>query len=137
MAQANYDEFATTLKRNQMRSTTLRRQIFNFLAESNEPQSIQKIIQAVDDSHFVSVYRSLDALTRIGVLKRVPIGLKYKYELSESFKPHHHHVTCEQCGMSISIESSEVEDLMERITLEAGLRPTKHHFEAYGVCSSH
>ena len=137
MANSAIDQFSSTLKASNMRSTPLRRQIYTCLSESTEPLTTKQIITQLDESHFVSIYRSLDALTRIGVLKRVPIGLKYKYELSDDFKPHHHHVTCEICGQSVGIESPEIEELMERITRDAGLRPTKHHFEAYGVCNRH
>ena len=137
MAHSGLDQFTATLKGAGMRSTPLRRRIYSCLAESSEPLTTNQIISAMDNAHFVSVYRSLDALTRIGVLKQVPIGLKHRYELSDAFKPHHHHITCEVCGRSVAIENSEVESLMERITRDAGLQPTKHHFEAYGVCNNH
>lgn len=129
--------FDQALKQAQLRSTAVRREVFSCLAQASDPLSIQEIISYINRAHFVSVYRTLDTFVRIGVLKRVPIGLKYKYELSDAFKPHHHHVTCEECGRSISVEDSEVEALMEKLTVGADMRPTRHTFEAYGICSRH
>ena len=131
------NEFEQALKAQGMRVSKTKRAIFECLSEADEPLSTQKLIKQLTGSHYVSVYRGLDALLKAGVVKQVPIGLKYRYELSDQFKPHHHHVTCEMCGASVPIESPEVEALMERITREAGLNPTRHHFEAYGVCAHH
>lgn len=131
------NEFEAALKRAGMRNSKTKQAIFACLSEADEPLSTQQVITRSDGSHYVSVYRGLDALAKAGVVKQVPIGLKYRYELSEQFKPHHHHVTCDQCGASVSVESAEIEALMERITIEAGLRPVRHHFEAYGICSHH
>ena len=131
------NDFEQALKAAGLRSSKTKRALFACLSEASEPLSTQEIIKLTNNSHYVSVYRGLDALAKAGVVKQVPIGLKYRYELSDRFKPHHHHVTCEQCGRSVAIESHEIESLMEKITIESGLRPTKHHFEAYGVCAHH
>lgn len=129
--------FSQKLKSAGLRTTIVRKHIFTCLSNSPDPMTIQQLISAVNDIHFVSVYRSLDTLTNIGVLKRVPIGLKYKYELSDEFKEHHHHVTCEECGMSVSVTNDEVEKLMMQLTKATGMRPTRHTIEAYGVCGRH
>ncbi len=131
------NEFEAALKACGLRSSKTKRALFTVLSEASEPISSTQIIKKIKDSHFVSIYRGLDALVRAGIVKQVPIGLKYKYELSDDFKPHHHHVTCEQCGMSVSIDDPAVEALMEKVTRSVGMRPTKHHFEAYGVCNRH
>ncbi len=130
------EQFNTYLNKAGVRSSKTRRQIFAFLLKATEPLSIQHIIKAVD-SHFVSVYRSIDVLAKVGVIKRVPIGLKYKYELSDDFKPHHHHATCEKCGRTFTIASASVENVMNEVTRGAGLEPTRHYFEVYGICSRH
>ena len=126
--------FEARLRKANLRLTHVRRQIFAVLAETTKPLSVQEIIDCIDGVHFVSVYRSVDALLEAKLIKQVPQGFKNKYELSDDFKPHHHHAICERCGSSISIRSPQVEKLMKRVTVAAGLKPTKHHFETYGIC---
>ncbi len=129
--------FEDTLKRHGMRVSKTKRAIFMILSSAQAPMSAQDIIEETNNSHFVSVYRGLDALVKAGVVKQVPIGLTYKYELSDAFKPHHHHVVCEKCGRSVNVDDPAVEALITKITRQAGMRPTNHHVEIYGLCNRH
>jgi Fe2+ or Zn2+ uptake regulation protein len=126
--------FESRLKDSGLSVTATRISIFEVLTRSKVPLTIQDIVSKIDNAHFVSVYRSVDALHKHGLVKQVPIGFKNKFELSDDFKPHHHHATCEKCGKSVSIHSNKVEELMNELTIGAGLNPTRHHFEAYGIC---
>jgi len=128
--------FESRLKQAKLSLTKPRRAIFDVLATTKTPLTIQEIAEQIDNVHFVSVYRSVDALYKKGLVKQVPIGFKNKFELSDDFKPHHHHATCEKCGISVSIHSNRAEELMDELTLNAGLTPTHHHFEAYGLCGN-
>ena len=114
--------------------TKTRAALFEVLSKSDNPLTIQEIVKQIDSAHFVSVYRSIDALTKAGIVKQVSIGFKNKFELSDQFKPHHHHVTCENCGRSLSVDDERIEQLMGELTKQAGFAPTHHHFEAYGIC---
>lgn len=126
---------STTLHAHGMRLSDAKVQVFAILGDSPEPLTIQEVVERSKDLHFVSIYRAIDSLLKAALITQVPIGFKNKYELSDSFKPHHHHVTCEQCGKSFSVQSEEVEKLMDQLTLKAGLQPTHHHLEAYGICT--
>jgi len=126
--------FESRLKDSGLSMTATRISIFRVLSLSKVPLTIQDIAAKIDNAHIVSVYRSIDALHKHGLVKQVPIGFKNKFELSDDFKPHHHHATCEKCGKSVSIHSNRVEKLMNELTVNAGLTPTRHHFEAYGIC---
>lgn len=128
--------FEKRLRAEGLSVTKPRLAIFEVLGVAKSPLTIQEIVARVDGIHFVSIYRSVDSLQKHGLLKQVPIGFKNKFELSDDFKPHHHHATCEKCGKSVSINNSKVEQLMKQLTVQAGLKPTHHHFEAYGICGS-
>ena len=124
-----------SLKRHHLSMTHARKEVFSILLESVAPMTIQEIIVAAKSIHYVSVYRTVDTLLYIGVIKQVPIGFKNKYEVSDNLKPHHHHVTCERCGRSVAVHDDSIEQLMKNVTLHTGMQPTKHHFEAYGICN--
>lgn len=131
------NDFISVMKACKLRVTDARQELFEFLSKTQQPVTAAEITKNLQGSqHFVSVYRNIDALLKAGVVKQVPQGFKNRYELSDLFKPHHHHVTCESCGNSVSVEDPRVESLMKELTKEAGLMPTKHHFELYGICKN-
>jgi len=126
--------FEQTMKSHHMRISNGRRDIFQVLSDASQPLSIQEIVARIDSAHFVSVYRSIDALRKVRIIKQVPQGFKNRYELSDSFKPHHHHISCERCDYSAEINDKRIESLMKELAAKSGLTPTTHHFEMYGIC---
>jgi Fur family ferric uptake transcriptional regulator len=129
--------FREELQNAGLRLTRNRQRIFEVLAQANEPMTIKQIAEILDgEVYFTSVYRSVEALMRARILREVPRGFKNYYELGEMFRPHHHHATCEHCGRSIAIDDERIEHLMRELTLRAGLTPTKHNFEMFGICKN-
>ena len=127
--------FRDEMCNHKLRITKNRITIFRILEKSGKPLSIQEIIKLADtNSHFTSIYRSIETMTQVGVLRVVPRGFKNLYELGESFQPHHHHATCEKCGHSVAINDANLEKMMRKLTMNANLVPTKHQFELFGVC---
>ncbi|MCL2451783.1 transcriptional repressor [Candidatus Saccharibacteria bacterium] len=118
-----------------LRLTRNRRRIFEVLEMVDRPLTVQQIAKTlVGEVHFTSVYRSIETLTQARLLREIPRGFKNYYELGEMFRPHHHHVTCGHCGRSLAIDDPRIEKLMRELTLRAGLMPTHHNFEMFGVC---
>lgn len=134
--QINGDHLQQILKERGLRLTKVRMLVYVMLQNADTPLSIQQIIDRCNGVHFVSIYRTVEVYLQNGIIKQVPIGFKNKYELSDTFKPHHHHVTCDVCGKSISVNQQSIERLMNSVTQAAGMVPTHHHFEAYGICSA-
>lgn len=127
--------FREEMAKHDLRVTDNRLAIFRVLAESKRSLSIKEIIEiSKSEGYFTSVYRSIEAMSRVGILRVVPRGFKNLYELGEKFKPHHHHATCEKCGKSIAIDDPRIERLFHELTMKSGLKPTEHHFEIFGIC---
>ena len=133
--QLDDSRFKLILQKKGLRLTKVRTLVYSALHSANGPLTIQQIVDICQEVHFVSIYRTIDVFLQSGIIKQVPIGFKNKYELSDAFKPHHHHVTCDLCGRSVAVNQQSIERLMSRITQAAGMVPTHHHFEAYGICS--
>lgn len=129
-------QFDDCLHRSGLRTTRTRRQIFLVLLSANKPLTIRQLVAVISDSHFVSIYRSVHLLTRAGCLKQVPVGLSSAFELSDIFKPHHHHATCEECGTTVEIHDAQIESVMKHIAHSVGFTVRTHHFELYGLCAS-
>lgn len=129
-------QFEKHMAASQLRVTNVRRRIFSVLYTSSRPLKIQEIIDQIDEGHFVSVYRSMHELQKARLIRQVPHGFDTYYELSDIFQPHHHHATCETCGATIDIHTEEMEQMLKRIYKSAGLQPTKHHLELFGICKN-
>lgn len=127
--------FREQMTKHGLRVTENRLAIIQAFLKEGKPLSIQEIIGTVSGvGSLSSVYRSVESMTKIGVLRVVPRGFKNLYELGESLWPHHHHVTCEYCGLSASIDDDEIEALIHKLTLSVGLEPTRHEIELFGIC---
>jgi len=127
--------FEREMRKNNLRVTNNRWAIFRILAKVDKPLSIREIIEISNkEGYFTSVYRSVESMTKIGILRAVPRGFKNLYELGEAFRLHHHHLTCEKCNCSIKIHAPRLEKMMHELTMQAGFTPTKHHFELFGIC---
>jgi Fur family ferric uptake transcriptional regulator len=83
------------------------------------------------------VYRTLELFEEIGITTRVYSGWKYKVELSDDFSPHHHHMTCTNCGEIISFEESDafLREL-DRISKNHGFKSESHSLELKGLCKN-
>jgi Fur family ferric uptake transcriptional regulator len=76
----------------------------------------------------VTLYRTLDLLAELGIVRRLELGDRPRYELSE---PHHHHLICESCG---SISEFDECPLDAARLPAAGFEVHSHSLEVYGRC---
>jgi len=80
----------------------------------------------------VTVYRTLDLLSGIGLVRRLDLGDKPRYELAED---HHHHLICEDCGEVTEFEQCPLN--LERLPrVKEGFEVRAHSIEVYGRCAA-
>ena len=128
-------QLATLLSEHHIRLTTPRRQIFDELTRAHEPLSIVQLTKLLPDADRVSIYRTIELFTRLGITTAVNYGWKQRYELASPLKPHHHHLFCTSCSRHIEIHSKHLEALIETIGKEQDFTPRNHHFEITGTCN--
>lgn len=123
------------LEDNDLRITKTRLFIFNLL-QDHETQSIADLVErSANKVDRVSVYRIVDLYEKLGVIKRINIGWKYKLELSDIFQDHHHHISCIGCGRMVAIREEEgLENLIDKLGKTAGFILTSHQLELQGYC---
>ena len=127
--------FTEQLSANNLRLTVNRMSILTVLSNSDRPMTIQEMIASDSiKSYFTSVYRSVDSMVKVGIIREVPRGFKIYYELGEKFRPHHHHLTCEVCHKSIPIDDHGIEEIMIGLAIDSGFKATHHQFEMFGIC---
>jgi len=116
--------------------TRPRKVTFDVLSESKQPLTMQDVIRRTNKLiDRASVYRSIDVFEETGVTERLYSGWKYKIELSDVFQEHHHHFTCTNCGKVIPMNSTEIEKIINELSMANNFQTTNHQLEIQGVCS--
>ena len=130
--------FREMLQNNRLYRTTERMRVFQELKDFEAPCSVAKLVKLTSGSIDRStVYRTLDTFEKIGAVSRVYTGWKYKVELSEVFRSHHHHMTCSQCSAVISFdEPPTLLRELDRIGTQNGFVIKSHNLELNGLCSN-
>jgi Fur family ferric uptake transcriptional regulator len=49
---------------------------------------------------------------------------------------HHHHLICRQCGLTVEIEASEVEEWAQRTAANHGFTSAEHVVDIFGLCGA-
>lgn len=129
-------DFETTalLKKNNLRITASRMAIVQIFKNALSPLSPIEIAKANPSIDKVSVYRTIEAFEKIGLITGVAHGWKQRYELASPFRPHHHHLLCNNCGAIEEIQSEKLEKMIHSIAAEQEFEVTGHTFEINGLC---
>lgn len=122
------------LKEHSYSNTKSRQLVFNTLSDS-EPITMNQLINKLDGKvDRVTVYRVVELFETLHIIHRITIGWKYKLELSESFRKHHHHITCTNCNRVESIEDLTLEAVISSIATQRQFTLSSHHIELQGLC---
>lgn len=120
------------------RQTVQRRAILEAIAGGDVFLSAQDLYERLRSEKrsvgLTTVYRNLQSLAEQGVLDvvRTPVG-ESKYRLC-SKAAHHHHLVCRRCGVSVEIESPEVEKWASATARAHGFTDVDHELELFGNC---
>ena len=101
----------------------------------HEPLSMHELVERTGGIDRASVYRTVELFERLGVAQRLNTGWKYRLELTDKFSEHHHHLTCTNCGRTITMSEDELEQLIARLAGAHNFVPTAHQIEIQGLCS--
>ena len=83
-----------------------------------------------------SVYRALEALTDLRLVKRVDAGDGIsRYEPAGSDGDHHHHLVCRDCGKVEAFSDSSLERTIDRVAGGLGYSVEEHEVVLLGACA--
>jgi Fur family transcriptional regulator, ferric uptake regulator len=94
-------------------------------------QSMEGIRARCPEVGMVTVYRTLDLFSELGLVRRLDLGGGPRYELAED---HHHHLICEDCGSVTEFEQCPL-DLQRLPRVGGDFEVRAHSLEVYGTCS--
>lgn len=132
-----HDTLKALLKKDGASLTGPRKIIFDLLL-NQEPQSMQVLAKrAADKVDRATVYRTIEVFERLGIVRRLNIGWKYKIELTDVFQGHHHHFYCTNCSKTYSLPANTMlETMIDSAVAKEGFSARGHQLEIYGLCSS-
>ncbi len=113
------------------KATPQRLAVLRALAEEQH-QSLEEIRVRCPEVGLVTVYRALDLLGGLGIVRRLDLGDGARYELA---RDHHHHMICESCGDISEFDECPLDpELLPPKSTDFEIRA--HSLEVYGRCGA-
>ncbi len=94
----------------------------------------QLVREELPEVGLATVYRTLDLLERLDVIRGVNFGDgRTRYELTSELHQHHH-VVCGRCGRIEEVDEDLLGDVEDRIAERTGFTILDHDLKLYGIC---
>jgi Fur family ferric uptake transcriptional regulator len=130
-------KITATLKRHGYKLTPQRRAVVSAIASSPDhltPAALHnKIQQERPNIGLVTIYRTLEILTKLGLICELHAGGSCR-SYTAAAPGHHHHLICAQCGEVIDFSGYDISSLEERLCRETGFEIEGHLLEFIGLC---
>jgi Fur family transcriptional regulator, ferric uptake regulator len=133
---ANVDDAMRLLREHGLRGSTARRLVLEMLFARAEPSSAEEIAAGiagrVPRSDLTSVYRNLETLEEVGLVRHVHLGhAPGLYALAGTAREY---LVCESCGHVRAVESRELDEVRNMIRDAFGWEAKFGHFPIAGLC---
>ena len=126
------------LTRSGHRAGGAREEVLGLLAGQECCLSAQAIHDRLRDEQravgLASVYRAVDVLARLGLVRRVDVDGTACYEPADPSGEHHHHAICDRCGRLDAFEDAELEQLIDGLAERLGYAVEAHDVVLRGAC---
>lgn len=131
-------ELTERLRRESRRVTGPRQAILDVMRKNPHPLLIKEIhaLLGKGDCDLVTVYRSMEMLQKMGMVKRVEFGQGgARFELlAEGDDGHHHHLVCTTCAHVLQLDDCLLEEVEKKIERSSGFKGVTHRLEFFGLC---
>lgn len=130
------------------RWTGPRETILQLLSQTPKHMSAKEMYAAIHKHYpgigLTTIYRTLDLLTRIGLIHKFSFGDGHnRYEfISDEKEKRHHHLICTNCGKIFDYREFEEEELalvkktQERLAKKYDFQIEEHNIEFLGLCKA-
>ena len=134
----NEKKIKTILRQHGFKITPQRRTILSAITYSHEHLTPAAIHERVQREHpgigLVTIYRTLEILTRLGLICEVHAGNNCRSYLMRRPSGHHHHLICSDCDTVIDFTDCDLGELEQRLSKETGFKVNSHLLEFLGQC---
>jgi Fur family ferric uptake transcriptional regulator len=126
-----------TLRARGLRISAARRLVLEALFAAEEPVTAEAIADGLDgrlpSSDLASVYRNLDTLEALGVVRHAHVGhgpglysLAVRHEAG--------YAACERCGRHVALDQPALACIRAAVEAACGFVPALAHFPLIGIC---
>ena len=133
-------KIVATLKEHGYKLTLQRRVVVRTIASSQyhlTPTAIYgKVHQEYPKIGFVTIYRTLEILDKLGLICEVHAGGSCRSYLMRRPSEHHHHLICSDCGTVVDFTDCDLGELEQRLSRETGFEIESHLLEFLGHCQA-
>jgi Fur family ferric uptake transcriptional regulator len=131
------DTLNTRLSQRGYKLTRQRRAVVDVVVQGHARLSAADVYakaqQSCADLGLTTVYRTLDILAELGVIRRVHLD-----DGCEGFAPaaaeHGHHLICSMCQTTIEFDDCDMSALLKRVAQRTGFKIEQHWLELVGQC---
>jgi Fur family ferric uptake transcriptional regulator len=118
--------------------TTQRAVILDILETAGGHLTAEEVARLVEEGgvplNRSTVYRTLDTLAEIGVVKATRMGRALYYEVNTEGDEEHHHIRCNSCHQMVHLDAGRVDRLLGRLADEQGFAVADIQVLVRGVC---
>jgi Fur family ferric uptake transcriptional regulator len=119
------------------RLTPQREMVLSVICEGDGHLTAEDILKRVrkryPQMNKSAVYRTLDLLTRLGLVNPTDFGQgRVEYEIHQH--PHHHHLICRNCRAMFEVEERAFAPLEKTLRADYGFFADLDHFAIFGLC---
>ena len=93
----------------------------------------QKLKQHGSQIGLVTVYRTLTSLVEDGKADSL-ISNEGESLYRDCSQAHHHHLICNDCGLTVEIEAKQAEAWAAKVAKENGFTDVSHTIDIFGLC---
>jgi Fe2+ or Zn2+ uptake regulation protein len=116
--------------------TPARIDILKTLSSFKKPVSIKKIAYSTKGYNTTTIYRTLETLLKIGLVKKINNNPKESLYETTIDRKHHHHITCTSCGLLEDIHICVPHPSQKMIANKGFTFITDHSLEFFGLCKT-
>lgn len=120
-----------------LKKTDARLALLELLSKNKKPLSVKDIVSKLSQDK-VTVYRTLLAMTKKGITRRVDTGEReVQYEMLDASEDHHH-IICLDCKKVSDFTGCDAEGLISKALKQVKdfKEITHHSFDLFGTCNS-
>jgi Fe2+ or Zn2+ uptake regulation protein len=127
------------LRAHGLRLSTARRVVLSALFAADGPMSAEQIAAGVGgrvpESDVASVYRNLETLERLGIVRHVHLAHSPSLYAIAS-QGDREYLTCERCAEFVAVGPSELSEVRRAIRAKFGYAARFSHFPIVGLCAT-
>jgi Fur family ferric uptake transcriptional regulator len=130
------DNALRALRREGGRGGAARERVVSLLADQSCAVTATDIDRRLPEVGRASVYRALDQLEAIGLVRRLDLGHGAAgYERLGPGGEHHHHLLCRDCGRLVPFHDEDLERAIGSVGRASGFEVLSHEVTLQGTCA--